>query len=260
MKPLLLADREEEISAWLDDHDIDDGWATAGALAAAGLGTEWCDRVADVLDGSALRAGIEWVASALVTKSLLSEMKESTRRISELVGAVKSYAHMDRASLQPNQVSQGLDSTLVMLGHKLTDGVTVVREYGGDVPLIEANVGELNQVWTNLIDNAVDAMDGRGTLRVRTRAESGRVIVEIADTGPGMPPDVRARAFDPFYTTKGIGKGTGLGLDISRRIIVERHGGDIGIETSPAGTTFRISLPLQAPSTKTANGHPHRDG
>ncbi len=259
MKPLLLADREEAISGWLDDHDIDDGWAIAAALAAAGLDTQWCDRVADILDGPALRAGIEWVASALVTKSLLSEMKESTRRISELVGAVKSYSHMDRASLQATQVSQGLDSTLVMLNHKLADGVTVVREYGGDVPLIEANVGELNQVWTNLIDNAVDAMGGQGTLRVCTRAEPGHVTVEIADTGPGMPPDVQARAFDPFYTTKGVGKGTGLGLDISRRIIVERHGGDIGIETSPAGTTFRISLPLRPPSGKTANGHPSKD-
>ena len=256
MKPLLLADREEEISMWLEDHGIQDGWTLAAPLAAAGVDTAWCDRVADVLDGRALSAGMEWVASALVTRSLLAEMKESTRRISELVGAVKSYTHMDRASLQQTQVSQGLDSTLVMLGHKIGDGVTVLRDYGDDVPLVEANVGELNQVWTNLIDNAVDAMDGRGTLTVRTRADAGHVLVEIADTGAGMPPDVQARAFDPFFTTKGVGKGTGLGLDISRRIIVERHGGDISVESSSAGTTFRVSLPLHSAPRTPPSSHP----
>ncbi len=188
-------------------------------------------------------------------------MKESTRRISELVGAVKSYAHMDRASLQPTQVSRGLDSTLVMLNHKLSGGVTVVRDCGENVPLIEAHVVELNQVWTNLIDNAVDAMEGSGTLTVRIRRDGGQVIVEIADTGTGMPPDVQARAFDPFYTTKGVGKGTGLGLDVSRRIVVDRHRGDISLDTSPAGTTYRVRLPLQPAAAKTsASGHPSPNG
>ena len=183
-------------------------------LGAPGLPT--------ILEGSALEPGLEWVASTFSVATLLSEAKESTRRISELVAAVRSYTQMDRASMQRVDVTDGLNSTLVMLGHRLR-GVIVVREYGTDVPMIEAYAGELNQVWTNLIDNAVDAMGESGTLRVATRVEDGEVVIEIADTGPGMPPDVAARAFEPFYTTKDVGKGTGLGLDIARRIIVERH-------------------------------------
>jgi signal transduction histidine kinase len=182
------------------------------------------------------------VASTFSVATLLSEAKESTRRISELVAAVRSYTQMDRASMQRVDVTDGLNSTLVMLGHRLR-GVTVVREFGTDVPMIEAYAGELNQVWTNLIDNAVDAMGESGTLRVATRVEDGEVVIEIADTGPGMPPDVAARAFEPFYTTKDVGKGTGLGLDIARRIIVERHRGQIMIDSRPGETVLRVKLP-----------------
>jgi len=176
--------------------------------------------------------------------SLLAEMKESTARVSALVGAVKSYSQLDRASIQVIDVTDGLESTLVMLGHKIGDGITVVREYGSGVPRIEANPGELNQVWTNLIDNAIDAMDGRGILRLSTSTVGDSIVVEVADTGPGMPPDVQARAFDPFYTTKDVGKGTGLGLDISRRIVVERHHGEITIQSRPGSTVLRVELPL----------------
>ena len=179
--------------------------------------------------------------------TLLSELKESTRRISELVAAVKSYSQMDRASMQHVDVTDGLDSTLLMLGHKLRDGVTVVRDYSADVPPIHAYAGELNQVWTNLVDNAVDAMDGAGTLRLTTRAEGDDVVVEVADTGPGMPPEVAARAFEAFYTTKDVGKGTGLGLDIARRIVVERHGGTIAIDSRPGQTVLRVRLPVPPP-------------
>ena len=179
----------------------------------------------------------------LSTAALLSEVKDSTGRVSALVAAVKSYSQLDRASLQLIDVTEGIDSTLVMLGHKLRGGITVVRDYGTDVPRIEANPAELNQVWTNIIDNAIDAMDGNGTLRVSTRADPEDVIVEIGDTGPGMPPDVQARAFEPFYTTKDVGKGTGLGLDISRRIVVERHHGEITIDSRPGETVLRVRLP-----------------
>ncbi len=158
------------------------------------------------------------------SKTLLSELKDAVSRISDLVAAVRSYSQMDRASAQRVDVRDGLESTVTMLGHKLKGGVDVVREYA-DLPEIDAYAGELNQVWTNLIDNAVDAMDGQGTLTLRTRAEGDWVIVEIADTGGGMPPEVVARAFEPFFTTKDVGRGTGLGLDIARRIVVERHGG-----------------------------------
>ena len=180
--------------------------------------------------------------STLATASLLSEMKDSTRRVSALVAAVKSYSQLDRSSLQLIDVTEGIDSTLVMLGHKLHGGITVVRDYATDLPRIEANPGELNQVWTNLIDNAIDAMDGSGTLRLSTRADPEDVAVEIGDTGHGMPLDVQGRAFEPFYTTKDVGKGTGLGLDISRRIIVEHHG-QITIDSRPGQTVLRVRLP-----------------
>jgi signal transduction histidine kinase len=184
------------------------------------------------------------VASTFSVATLLAEVREATRRISELVAAVRSYTQMDRASMQHIDVTDGLDSTLAMLGHKLR-GVTVVREYGTDVPMIDAYAGELNQVWTNLIDNAVDAMGGSGTLHVATRMEDGEVVIEIRDTGSGMSPEVAARAFEAFYTTKDVGQGTGLGLDIARRIIAERHGGSISIDSRPGGTTLRVGLAVR---------------
>ena len=204
---------------------------------------EWCERAADVL-GSALGPGLEWVASTLATSTLIGEVKESTRRITELVAAVRSYSQMDRGSIQTIDVTEGIESTLVMLGHKLRGGVEVVRAYG-DVPRIDAYAGELNQVWTNLIDNAVDAMDGAGTLRISTRTDGDRIVVEFTDSGAGMPPEVAARAFEPFYTTKDVGKGTGLGLDIAQRIVTEHHGGTIGITSRPGETTLQVRLPRQ---------------
>jgi signal transduction histidine kinase len=242
LDPLARADREQELVTWLNHNRVARAWIIAPQLAAAGVDLAWCARAATILEGSALESGLEWVASTFSVATLLSEAKESTRRISELVAAVRSYTQMDRASMQRVDVTDGLNSTLVMLGHRLR-GVTVVRDFGTDVPLIEAYAGELNQVWTNLIDNAVDAMGESGTLRVATRVEDGEVVIEIADTGPGMPPDVAARAFEPFYTTKDVGKGTGLGLDIARRIIVERHRGQILIDSRPGETVLRVKLP-----------------
>jgi signal transduction histidine kinase len=248
--PLVVAEREEALSSWLTRRGVVRDWIIAPPLAAAGVDLAWCERAALVLEGSALEPGLEWLASTLSVVTLLSEVKESTRRISELVAAVKSYSQMDRASMQHIDVTDGIDNTLVMLGHKLRDGVTVVREYDADVPGIDAQAGELNQVWTNLIDNAVDAMDGAGTLRVATRAEGDHVVVEIADTGPGMPPQVAARAFEAFYTTKDVGKGTGLGLDIARRIVEERHGGTITIDSHPGETVMRVRLPVRPPEPR----------
>jgi signal transduction histidine kinase len=242
--PVDLADHENTISDWLDDHGVARSWFIAPPLAAAGAGVEWCERAAVVL-GDALEPGLEWVASTLSATTLLGEVKESTRRITELVAAVRSYSQLDRGSIQTIDVTEGIESTLVMLGHKLRGGVDVVREYGADVPRIDAYAGELNQVWTNLIDNAVDAMDGVGTLRITTRTDGERIVVEFTDTGPGMPPEVAARAFEPFYTTKDVGKGTGLGLDIAQRIITEHHGGTITITSHPGGTTAQVRLPHQ---------------
>jgi signal transduction histidine kinase len=245
LDPLERADREQALSSWLTRHGVDREWTLAPALAAAGADQAWCERAAAVLEGPALAPGLEWVASAASVAALLGEVRESTRRISELVAAVRSYSQLDRASLQRIDVTDGLESTLVMLGHKLPGGVTVVRDYGAGVPRIEAYAGELNQVWSNLIDNALDAMDGTGTLRLATRLEEDSVVVEVGDTGPGMPPPVAARAFEAFYTTKDVGKGTGLGLDIARRIVTERHGGTITIDSRPGATVLRVRLPIR---------------
>ena len=249
MEPLAVADREDALSEWLVGHGVERDWVIAPPFAAAGLDTAWCERAAVLLDGGPLEAGLEWVANSLSMANLLSEVKESTRRISDLVAAIRSYSQLDRASMQRMDLTEGLESTLVMLAHRLQGGVTVVRDYGNDVPRIEAFAGELNQVWTNVIDNAIDAMEGTGTLRVSTRAHENGVVVEIGDTGRGMPKEVQAHAFEPFYTTKDVGKGTGLGLDVSRRIIVERHDGEITIESRPDETVLRVRLPLRPTTT-----------
>ena len=207
------------------------------------MDTAWCDRAADLLEPEPLRHALRWVASTFAATTLLAEVKESTRRVSELVAAVRSYTQMDRGSVQPTDVTEGLESTLVMLGGHLRGGVTVVREYDDALPRIEASAGELNQVWTNLVENAVDAMEGRGTLRIATRVDGPGIVVEISDTGPGMPPEVVARAFEAFFTTKEVGRGTGLGLDIARRIVEDGHGGSLTIDTGPSGTTMRVALP-----------------
>ena len=245
--PLARADREQALSSWLARNGVPGAWTIAPPLAAAGADPAWCARAAAVLEGPALAPGLEWVAATLSAASLLGEVKESTRRISELVAAVRSYSQLDRSSLQQVDVTDGLDSTLVMLGHKLRGGVTVLREYGDGVPRVEAYAGELNRVWTNLIDNAVDAMDGTGTLRLATRVEGDSVVVEVGDTGPGMAPEVADRAFEAFYTTKDVGKGTGLGLDIARRIVEERHGGAIAIDSRPGRTVLRVRIPVRRP-------------
>ena len=244
LDPLAVADREDALSEWMSEHEVDRDWLLAPPLAAAGMDVDGCERLLALLDTDCLQAGLDWLANSVAITGLLEEIKESTGRISDLVAAVRSYSQLDRASLQLTDLQEGLDSTLVMLADRLRPGVTVVRDYSPEVPRIEAMARELNQVWTNLIGNAVDAMGGSGTLTVATRADGfGRVVVEVVDDGPGMPREVQARAFDPFFTTKEVGKGTGLGLDISRRIVVERHNGEIEIESEPGRTVLRVILP-----------------
>ena len=242
MDPIGLADQEDALADWLSGKTVARDWELAPVLAGAGADVAWCERVAEAMGEAPLDPALQWVASTLSATSLLGEVKESTRRISDLVAAVKSYSQLDRASMQVTDLAEGLESTLVMLAHRIPEDVTVVRDYGASVPRIQALAAELNQVWTNLITNALDAMDGQGTLRVSTRVDGSSVIVEVADTGPGMSPHTRDHAFDPFYTTKGVGEGTGLGLDISRRI-VDRHRGEISIDTRPGETLLRVRLP-----------------
>jgi signal transduction histidine kinase len=245
--PLARADREQELSAWLAAHRVEQAWTLASSLASAGIDVGWCDRAASAVDVAALEPALEWVASTISARALLGELKESTRRISELVGAVRSYSQMDRASMQRTELTEGLQATLVMLAHKIGPDVEVVRDYAADVPSLDAYPGELNQVWTNLITNALDAMDGAGTLRVATRLDGDDVVVEVGDTGHGITPQTAQRAFEAFYTTKDTGKGTGLGLDIARRIVVERHGGDIALHSLPSETVARVRLPIHPP-------------
>jgi signal transduction histidine kinase len=239
---LAVSDREDSIGQWLSTRDTDDAWKIAATLASAGVDREWCGRVEDAVGGESLGPALGWAAAALDTDALLGEIHDTTTRISELVEAVKSYSQVDRASLQRLAVHDLIDSTLTMLAHKLHD-VDVQRDFG-DVDEIDTYAGELNQVWTNLIDNAIDAMDGRGTLRITTRRDGTDIVVDIADTGHGMLPQVMDRAFEPFFTTKDVGHGTGLGLDISRRIVVDRHGGEITFDTSPAGTIVHVRIPM----------------
>jgi signal transduction histidine kinase len=247
LDPVAAADREEELSDWLADHGVDRDWVIAPPFAAAGADVTVFERVAAGLRPGQLTPALEWMASSLTVDGLLGEIREATHRVSELVGAVRSYSQLDRALVQRTDVTEGLESTLVMLGHKLRGGITVVRDYAPDLPEVEAIPGELNQLWTNLVDNAVDAMEGAGTLWITVRGNDTGVVVEVADDGPGVPEDVATHAFEPFFTTKEVGKGTGLGLDISRRIVVERHGGEISLERRDGGgARVVVRLPLRA--------------
>jgi signal transduction histidine kinase len=246
LDPMAAADAEQAVSEELSGRGVPRSWTLAPVLAAAGADVGWCERVAAVLDARTLQPGLEWVVATLSSAAALRELRESTRRISALVGAVKSYSELDRAPVHATDVAEGLESTLVMLGHRMPPGITVVRDYGEDVPRIDAVAGELNQVWTNLVTNALDAMGERGILRVATRPDpDGAVVVEVADTGCGMTASVREHAFDPFFTTKPVGQGTGLGLDLVRRV-VDRHGGDIAVDSWPGATVLRVRLPVAA--------------
>src|SRR6478672_8481746 len=231
------ADREEALGDWLEDHRVTRPWEVSSTLVAAGADVSWCERVAQAVPPHAVAPAVAWVGATVDVAALLRQVRESTRRVSELVAAVKSYSQMDRASLQRVDVRDGLESTLLVMGPRLRDGVTVVRDWGTGVPAVEGLPGELNQVWTNLVDNAVDAMGGSGTLTVTTRAEGGAVVVSVHDTGPGLDAEALERAFEAFYTTKEVGRGSGLGLDIARRIVVDRHGGTIEVDSRPGDTT-----------------------
>jgi signal transduction histidine kinase len=246
---LSAADREDEVADWLQGRGLDDAWKLAPVLVAGGVDLDWLEQAAGVLGPEALAPALRWIVCGLTASHLLDQLRESTRRISGLVRAVKEYTYMDRAPVQEIDVRDGIENTLVMLGHKLNEGTTVVREFDPELPRIEAYGSELNQVWLNLIDNAVDATNGDGEIRIRTTSDADGVLIEIADSGPGVPEDIRRRVFEPFFTTKEPGKGTGLGLDIARRIVVERHGGGLTLESEPGNTRFTVHLPLRLPRT-----------
>ena len=200
--------------------------------------------LAEAFSASQFPAALDWLAGTALSYSLLEEISQGAGRIAELVTALKTYTYMDQAPIQNVDIHAGLDNTLVILRGKLAAGVAIHRDYAADLPLIEAYGGELNQVWTNLIDNAIDALDGRGDITLRTRRTADGISVAIEDTGPGIPEAVRAHLFDPFFTTKAPGKGTGLGLSISHTIIVQKHQGRIDVYSQPGQTRFEVRLPL----------------
>jgi signal transduction histidine kinase len=249
LSPLEASDREDALADWLDDHDIAGGWQLAPTFVQAGLDTDWLDQVAAAVDEQTLEGAIGWLNYTVETELLMNEIEDSTSRISHLVDAAKQYSQIDRAPYQVADVHELLDSTLMMLSGKMGSGIKVVKEYDRTLPRIPAFPGELNQVWTNLIDNAVSAMGGEGTLTVRSVLDGDQLLVEFRDTGAGVPAEIRDRIFDPFFTTKPVGEGTGLGLDISWRIVVNKHHGSLQVQSVPGDTRFQVRLPLTATDT-----------
>ena len=249
LSPLELNDREDEVAVWLEEHGVEDGWDLSPAFVGAGLDAAWLEGAASRLPEHARPEALRYLGAALGAAGLIGEVEAGSGRVSALVGAVKSYSHMDEAPLQEIDVNEGLESTLAVLAYKLED-VTITREYDENLPRITAYGGELNQAWTQMVDNAVDAArTGRGPgehgrIKLKTTCERDRVLVEIADDGPGIPRELQGRVFEPFFTTKGVGAGTGLGLDLAYRIVVGRHGGDIRVESRPGETRFQVRLPL----------------
>jgi signal transduction histidine kinase len=239
-----FANAEDELGSWLDDHAVDNAWSLATTFTTAGLDTEFLERANHELGSNELNASLNWIAAALGASTLLDQVEDAVGRIVKLVEAVKEYSYMDRAPEQEVDVHDGIEKTLLVLGHKLRSGVEIVRDFDAHLPKIMANGAELNQVWTNLIENAIDAIEGQGPILIHTRHESNGIVVEIEDHGPGIPPDVSSRIFDPFYTTKEPGKGTGLGLDIVRRIVIDNHRGDVSVESRPGDTRFVVRLPI----------------
>ena len=237
------SDREDEVAKSLEQQGVADGWKLAPAFVNAGLDGQELMVLAAKLPGEALRFALGWLEARLSLNSLLNEVDGSTTRIAELVKAVKSYSHMDKSPMQEVDIHEGIESTLTMLGHKLKN-VSLTRKFDRAVPRIMAYGGELNQVWTNLIDNAIDAVKGTGNICIATFLDDDQVMVEIADNGSGIPPEVQAHIFEPFYTTKAVGSGTGLGLVISNRIVADRHGGEIEFESHPGETRFKVRLPV----------------
>jgi signal transduction histidine kinase len=244
LSALDASDAEDALSDWLDAKGISGGSEMAATLVAGGVTEAWLDGITEAVGPEILESAVRWLTYTVDTELLMGEIDDAVGRISGLVHAAKQYSQLDRAPHQTVDVHELLDATMVMLNAKIPESVTVVREYDRTLPDIPAYAAELNQVWTNLIDNAIAAMPDGGTLTLRTLRDGERLAVEIADTGVGIPAAVRPRIFEPFFTTKPVGEGTGLGLDISYRIVVNKHHGDIRVSSQPGDTRFRVLLPL----------------
>ncbi|GAA1458485.1 ATP-binding protein [Williamsia maris] len=246
LTPMEAADREDELGEWFDERQISGGWDLAPSFVQAGIDVGWLNKVSAGVDNDEiLESAIRWLNYTIETELLMNEIADSTTRVSTLVDAAKQYSQMDRAPYQRADLRELLDSTLVMLGRKIGGSITVVKEYDQSLPAIPMYAAELNQVWTNLIDNAVASMEGVGTLTIRTRRDGEQALIEVGDTGPGIPEDIRTRIFEPFFTTKPVGQGTGLGLDISWRIVVKKHRGSLRVDSQPGQTVFQVRIPIE---------------
>ena len=244
LEAMARSDQEYEMETWLEDREIEDPWELAPPLVNLGFDPEALDSMAELFESDQLPMVIGMASAAYTANSLLAEIGQGSGRISDIVKALKSYSYLDQAPIQEVDVHEGLDNTLLILRNKLSAGISVRREYATDLPRIQAYGSELNQVWTNLIDNAADALEGQGLITLRTLHADSSVVVEIEDSGPGIPPDIQFRIFDSFFTTKPPGKGTGLGLDISYNIVVHKHRGDIKVLSEPGKTVFQVWLPV----------------
>lgn len=244
LAPVAKGDREDELVAWLARHGVPDAWEAASALADLDVDDAWLEELTGRVPAPALPAVLRWALTGVTAAGLLEEIGHATRRIVELVAAVKVYSYMDQAPLQEVDVHEGIETTLTILRHKLR-GIQVERDYATDLPRLSVHGSGLNQVWTNLIDNAIDALGGAGRIRVRTFRLGDDVAVEITDDGPGIPPELQSRVFDPFFTTKAPGEGTGLGLDLVYRTVARDHNGHVYVSSEPGATTFRVRLPVR---------------
>src|ERR1700722_10016177 len=245
---LTISDLEEQLDSLLRSHGQEDLWQLASDLAHKNVKPDVLEHVFAILDAPTARAALVRIAAWIEILNLLQEIESATTRISDLVRAIKEYTYMDQSPLQNVDVVKGLETTLTILNHKLKHGVTVVREYARVSLIVNSFGSELNQVWTNIIDNAIDAMAGDGNLRILTYRDDKCAVVEIIDSGPGIPTEVQQHIFEPFFTTKGVGEGTGLGLDTVQRI-VRKHRGSIQVTSEPGNTRFHISLPLAQSTT-----------
>ncbi len=249
----LACSREEDrLADWLEAQDVEAGWEIAEPLVAYGWTVERVTALAEHLESGQLPVVLHWLGAGLGARALRDEIEASARQISEIVKAVRSYAYMDRAPVQDVDIPATLETTLLILKHRLREGVTVERDYAPDLPPVEAYGSELNQVWTNLIANAIDAMEGHGRILLRARHSADHVVVEVIDDGPGIPPEIRSRIFDPFFTTRAPGAGTGLGLHVAHNIVVNRHRGRITVESEPGRTRFEVWLPVRLARDATA--------
>ena len=242
---LTRSDLEAALEAWLEGRGVEAAWELAPSLVNAGYDEPRATQLADDFDPAHLRSLLTWISATYTTLSLLREIRDSAGRLSDIVRAMRQYTYLDQAPIQEVDVHEGIDNTLIILGHKLRDGITVSRQYAPALPPVTAYASELTQVWTNLIDNAVDAMNGQGTLVIRTREEDEYVVVEISDDGPGIPDDIQPRLFEPFFTTKAPGEGSGLGLHVSHNIVANKHNGQLRVSSRPGETTFEVWLPIE---------------